>query len=135
MVKKRLVLTFPQDLLDKPITYHLIKDYDIVVNILRAQITPREQGLLVLELEGEKTQVEKGIHYLKQNGLSIDSLIGDIKWDSKKCIHCTACVSACPTAAFNLDRKLMKIEFNKDKCIACGLCVPVCPYRAMEIVI
>jgi Fe-S-cluster-containing hydrogenase components 1 len=67
--------------------------------------------------------------------VEIASLIEDIKWDDKKCTHCTACVSVCPTGAFVVDRKRMLIQFDKDKCIACGLCVTLCPYRAMEIVI
>ena len=64
--KKRVVLTYPHDLLDKPLTYHLIKDYDLVVNILKAKITPRAQGLLVLEIEGDKEKLEEGISYLKK---------------------------------------------------------------------
>jgi len=135
MEKKRVVLTFPHQLLDKPITYHLIKEYDLVVTILKAKITPKEQGLLVLEIKGSKANLEKGIQYLKKTGVEIASLIEDIKWDDKKCTHCTACVTICPTGAFVVDRKRMLVKFDKDKCIACGLCVTLCPYRAMEIVI
>ncbi len=135
MGKKRVVLTFPQELLDKPITYHLIKDYDLIVNLLRVKITPKEEGVMVVEIEGDDDKFEEGVAYLKKTGVAIESLIEDIKWDEKKCIHCTECVTVCPTNAFVVDRQLMKITFDKDKCIACGLCVSVCPYRAMEIVI
>ena len=135
MGKKRVVLTFPHELLDKPITYHLIKDYDLVVNLLRVKITPKEEGVMVIEIEGDDDRLEEGVTYLKKTGITIDSLIEDIKWDENKCTHCTECVTVCPTNAFILDRKLMKITFDKDKCIACGLCVSICPYRAMEIVI
>lgn len=135
MVKKRVVLTFPHKLLDKPITYHLIKDYDLIVNLLRVKITPNEEGVMVVELEGDDEQLENGIAYLKKTGVSIDSLIEDIKWDETKCTHCTECVTVCPTNAFVVERKQMKITFDKDKCIACGLCVSICPYGAMEIVI
>ncbi|MCK4994861.1 MAG: 4Fe-4S binding protein [Candidatus Omnitrophica bacterium] len=135
MEKKRLVLTFPHELLDKPITYHLIKDYDLIVNMLRVKITPKEQGVMVVEIEGDDAAIEDGIAYLKKIGIAIESLIEDIKWDEKKCIHCTECVTVCPTNAFVVDRHIMKINFDKDKCIACGLCVSICPYRAMEIVI
>lgn len=134
-LKKRVVLTFPHDLLDKPITYHLIKDFDLIVNILKAKITPREQGLLVLEIEGEEDKLEQGLAYLKETGINIESLIEDIKWDEGKCTHCTECVTVCPTNAFVVDREKMKVSFDKDKCIACGLCVLLCPYRAMEIII
>jgi len=135
MVKRRIVIIFPQELLDKPVTYHLIKDYDLIVNILKAHVTPKEQGQLVLELEGKKPDIEAGLAYLRKSGLTTQSLEKDINWDKKKCTHCTECVSVCPTNAFVIDRKTMEITFDAEKCIACGLCVDVCPYRAVEIVI
>ncbi|MCP4650067.1 MAG: 4Fe-4S dicluster domain-containing protein [PVC group bacterium] len=135
MGKKRIVLTFPHDLLDKPITYSLIKEYDLIVNILKANITPNELGVLVLEIEGQKQNLENGLAYLKKVGIEIEPLIQDIKWDEQKCTHCTKCVTVCPTGVFVVNRDTMQIEFNKNKCIACGLCVTLCPYRAVEIVI
>lgn len=41
MAKRRLVLTFPPRLVEEPITYRLIKDYDLVVNILKAILLHR----------------------------------------------------------------------------------------------
>ena len=54
MVSKRLVLTFPHNLLDKPIVYKLVKDFDLTFNILQARVTPEEEGLLIMELVGKK---------------------------------------------------------------------------------
>ena len=34
MKKKRIVLHFPHKLIDKPIAYNLVKDYNLVFNIL-----------------------------------------------------------------------------------------------------
>jgi len=133
MAKRRLVLTFPPKLVEEPITYRLIKDYDLVVNILRAKISPEEEGRLMIELSGEKSALKKGMDYLNGLNVSIQSLARDIKWLEEKCTHCTVCVSLCPTGAIVVDRNSMKISFNKDKCIACGACVPACPYKAIEI--
>lgn len=47
MAKRRLVLTFSPKLVEEPIAYRLIKDYDLVVNILRAKIRPEEEGRLM----------------------------------------------------------------------------------------
>jgi L-aspartate semialdehyde sulfurtransferase ferredoxin len=134
MTKKRVVLTFPHKLVDKPITYHLIKDYDLVVNIMRARVTPDEEGLLVIELNGEKKRVEEGLKYLRDLGVKVQSLAQDIKWDKNKCTHCTACVSICPTKAFTVDRSTMEVKFDKSKCIACELCVKACPYNAIHVI-
>ena len=133
MRKKRVVLTFPPTLIDQPIAYHLIKNYDLMVNILRGNITPEEEGRLVVEMVGKKRNLDAGMAYLSGLGVEVQSLAQDIKWHEKKCIHCTVCIPICPSGAFNLDRKEMLVSFIKDKCIACELCIPVCPYKAIEI--
>jgi len=42
-VLKRIVLHFPRRLVDQPIVYNLIKDYNLSFNILKASIT-RKRG-------------------------------------------------------------------------------------------
>jgi len=133
MRKKRIVLTFPSGLIDQPITYHLIKDYNLAVNILRARVSPKEQGRLMIELSGEKNSLDEGMKYLKELGVHVQPLVQDIRWLEEKCTHCTVCVPVCPTKAITVDRDKMKVSFDKEKCIACELCVPICPYRAIEI--
>ncbi|MFH1046638.1 MAG: NIL domain-containing protein [Candidatus Omnitrophota bacterium] len=133
MTKKRLVLTFPTKLLDQPVTYHLIKDFDLMVNILRANVTPDEEGRLVIEITGEKPAVDKGMKYLSELGVKLQPVAQEIHWYEDKCDHCTACIPVCPTGALSLDRNSMYISFDNKKCIMCGLCIPVCPYRAMEM--
>ncbi len=133
MHKKRVVLSFPPHLIDQAVTYRLIKDFDLMINILRARITPREQGRLVIEITGKKPALDAGINYLKEVGVEIQPLAQDVKWHGDRCTHCTACISFCRTKALDLDRNKMEVSFNRDKCIACELCLPVCPYQAMEI--
>jgi len=135
MQKKRVVLTFPPSLVGQPITYHLVKDYDLMLNILRATVTPNEQGRLVLELTGLRKQLEDGIAYLKALGVEVQPLAQDIRWHEDKCTHCTACIPACPTQAMALDRTVMEVSFHKERCIACELCISVCPFRALEVLI
>ena len=65
MAPHRIVLKFPHSLLDQPIVYRLVKDYDLELNILKAHVTPEEEGLLVLELKGTKANYDKGSAYLK----------------------------------------------------------------------
>ena len=134
MITKRLVLTFPPHLIDRPITYQLVKKYDLMVNILRARITPREEGRLVMQVTGSRADLDVGLQFLAELGVEVQPLARDVKWHQDRCIECTACTALCPTGALAVIRPDMSVSFQEEKCIACELCVPVCPYRAMEIV-
>jgi len=133
MVSKRIVLKFPHKLVDQPIVFKLVKDYDLVFNILQAKITPKEEGLMVLELNGTKENYAEGIKYLASIGVNVQPLSQDVKRDDDLCTHCGACVAICPTEALYTDKKTMKVMFDSDKCIACELCVKACPPRAMIV--
>ena len=134
MASKKIVLIFPKEKIDKPIVYKLIKDFDLVFNILKASITPDQEGHLVLELSGSSSEVDKGIKYLKEQGVSIEPLSKEIKVDWDKCTQCGACVSICPTDALYVkDRRTMEVDFDPEKCIACELCIRPCPPRAIEV--
>ena len=132
-VSKRVVLHFPPRLVEQPIIYHLVKDHNLVLNILKASVTPKEEGLLVLELSGARKDYDKGIRYLTDAGVRIQSLGQDVIRNETRCTHCGACVAICPTGALALDPDTKQVDFNPDKCTACELCVLACPPRAMEV--
>lgn len=133
MPKKKVVLNFPPHLIDQPIIYRLIVEQGLKVNILRARITPKESGNMVVELNGDKAKVEAGLGFLRDLGVEVEFLAEEVRWREDRCIHCTACLAPCPTRALYVDRATMTVGFDGEKCIACELCLPVCPYRAMEI--
>ena len=133
VVTKRIVLRFPPRLVERPIIYRLVKDYDLEFNILKASITPEQEGLLVLELKGEQKEYDKGINFLTKSGVKIQSLSQDVSRNEERCTSCGACVTVCPVGAFEVDPKTRIVSFHNEKCIACGLCIPACPPRAMEV--
>ena len=49
--------------------------------------------------------------------------------DDMLCMHCGACVGACPTNAIFLNE--VYLTFNED-CTQCGMCVKVCPVGAID---
>jgi len=132
-VAKRVVLHFPRSLVDEPIIYKLVKDFNLQFNILKASVTPNEEGLLVLELSGDRESYERGVKYLSEVGVKIQPLSRDIYRNEERCTHCGACVAICPTGAFVLDLPSRRVKFLDKKCIVCGLCIKACPPRAMEM--
>ncbi|WP_448588966.1 NIL domain-containing protein [Thermodesulfobium sp.] len=131
-VKKKLILSFSPELAELPITYHLVKDFDLVVNILRAQISPEKEGRLMLEIEGERGKLERGISYLQSNKIRVDSLEKELFHDKELCVNCGLCVGVCASRALILDEN-DELRFIKEKCVMCGICVKVCPRRAFKI--
>ncbi len=133
MISKRIVLTFPHKLLDQPIAYKLVKDFDLAFNIMQAKITPEEEGVMILELSGKKENYASGIKYLKSLGIDIRPLSKEVTRDEARCTHCGACITICPIGALYIEKDTMKVIFDGKKCIACELCVKACPPRAMAV--
>ena len=133
MARRRIVLHFPRRLVDQPVLCNLIKRYDLDFNILKAAVTPREEGLLVLELKGAEKPLEEGMRYLAELGVRTQPLSQDVVWNKARCTHCGACVAVCPSGALEIDRRTMMVRFNNEKCIACEFCINACPPRAVEV--
>ena len=77
MVKRRVKFTFPPKLIKEPIIYKLGQQFEIVTNIRRADING-DKGWVVLELEGEGEDIERGIVWVTGKGVRVDPVIGDI---------------------------------------------------------
>lgn len=131
MAPEKIVLRFGTETSDKPIIYRLVKDYDLIVNIVKASINTHKEGTMVLELIGER--YAEGIQYLKKQGISVLPLAHEIVRNDDKCTHCGACTVHCPTEALILERPSMEVKFRGDECIVCLECVKICPVRAMEV--
>ena len=132
-VSKRIVLRFPKRLVDRPIVSRLVRDFNLDFNILKASVTPEEEGLLVLEVSGKQEDYDKGVEYLAKTGVRIQLLSQDVTRNEERCTHCGACITICPTSAFEIEPSTREVNFYNEKCIACGLCIKACPPRAMEV--
>jgi ferredoxin len=129
---KILVLRFPQTEVQRPIVCHLARDYDLTFNILNAQVLPRREGIMVLELSGARKNFKDGVNYLKEQGVQVQNASQDIRRDAKRCTHCGACTAVCPTGALYIERPEMSVNFDQSKCSVCELCITACPVRVMS---
>ena len=132
-IARKIVLRFPPRLVDQPIIYHLVKDYDLQFNILKASVTPNEEGILVLELSGKKKSYDDAIRFISDAGVEVQALVKDVSRKEDRCTHCGACITMCPVAALVVEPQTRRVDFLDTKCIACGLCIKACPVRAMEV--
>uniref|UniRef100_A0A7V4G7Z1 4Fe-4S dicluster domain-containing protein n=1 Tax=Desulfobacca acetoxidans TaxID=60893 RepID=A0A7V4G7Z1_9BACT len=133
MHAEMLVLRFTKEVVDQPIIFRLVKDYDLEFNLLKATITPGQEGLIVMELRGHPKNFRRGIKYLKDAGVKVQRMAHEVWRNDEVCFQCGACTALCPTGALHIKRPDMEVRFDPEKCSACELCCVVCPARAMEV--
>ncbi len=77
MGKQRVKFTFLDDLVKEPIIYRLGRDFDLVTNIRRADVG-EDMGWVVLELDGEASEIERGLDWVSSTGVRVDPVSGDV---------------------------------------------------------
>ncbi len=133
METRKLLLTFNKNSVEKPIVYHLVKDYDLIINLYRARITAEEKGSMILDVTGSEENIEKGIAFVESENVIVDDAQKSFRWDESICTSCGNCLTHCPVGALHIENKeTMKVLFDPDLCIDCLGCIDNCPYGACQ---
>ena len=130
MAKKKFQLSFTPDLVNVPITYRMVKDFDLQINILRAEVND-VGGKMLIEMQGKAEMINKAVEYLKESKVEVRELNAYVKKDEERCTHCGACISICPVGAMCMDPDTRMVSYLPEKCIACGTCIDACPPGAI----
>ncbi len=77
MGKQRVKFTFPMEMVKEPVIYRLGRDFNIVTNIRRADVQ-EDVGWVVLELDGEDAEIERGLEWVGTTGVRVDPVSGDV---------------------------------------------------------
>jgi len=77
MGKQRVKFTFEETLVKQPVIYELGRKFKIVTNIRRAEVG-ETVGWVVLELEGEESEIQSGLEWVSSTGVRVDPLGGDV---------------------------------------------------------
>jgi ferredoxin len=134
-ITKKVLFYFPKSETEKPIVYRLVKEYDLLVNIFRAKVTPDEEGYLLLDLSGAEENIANACDWIRSLGVQIREEVKGMRWDKERCTSCGNCVTHCPTRALHVaDRGSMKIDFDPNQCIECMNCLTMCPFGACSSV-
>ena len=73
----RLFVSFPEELVERPMIYELVKRYDVVPNIRRANVEAHS-GWVILELSGAPGARNEAIAYLEGLGCAVNRMEGDV---------------------------------------------------------
>ena len=77
MAKVRLFVSFPELLVDRPLIYEVIKKFDVVPNIRRANVEDHS-GWVILEMNGDTAQLDASVAYLEELGCTVNRMEGDV---------------------------------------------------------
>ncbi len=77
MATVRTKFTFVEQLIKEPIIWKLAKDFDVITNIRRADVTD-ERGWVILELEGDQDEIERSLGWVREQGVRVDSVYEDV---------------------------------------------------------
>ncbi len=77
MTTQRVKFTFVEQLIKEPIIWKLAKEFDVITNIRRADVTD-QRGWVILEIEGEKDEIERGLLWVVEHGVRVDPVYEDI---------------------------------------------------------
>ena len=69
----RVKLTFPEAMITQPIIGRMVKEFDVMPNIRRANVEERV-GWIICEIGGEDDAVEQALHWLDGLGIQVDDL-------------------------------------------------------------
>lgn len=131
MESKNVLLIFNQHIMYNPLIYRLATEYNIIFNIMEAKILPKQEGRLILELNGTPEQIQSGIDYLESERVQVEILADKMTRNEERCTSCGACTAVCRTDALAIERESMEVRFDSKRCVACGLCKLACPIGAM----
>ncbi|MEO0145297.1 MAG: NIL domain-containing protein [candidate division WOR-3 bacterium] len=123
----KLFLRFPSQLLDKPIISALIREKGVEINILRASVSPREIGEMVVDIPED---AGPAIEWLEAAGVSVIPLAEKIVRHEERCVDCGSCVGVCLSGALHM--KNDALQFDPDACFFCLFCIDSCPTQALE---
>jgi hypothetical protein len=73
----RVKFTFVENLIKEPIIWKLAKQFDVITNIRRADVTD-QRGWVVLELEGERDEIDRSLDWVREQGVRVDPVYEDV---------------------------------------------------------
>ncbi len=132
-MNRKFAISYPIRSSSKPIAYHLVKDFNLVVNIIQANIDQeRATGAMVLEVSGKEGDIHSAIDFLKIQQISVHEFEKKVTFSQDRCMNCALCVGGCPSGALSVERgSSWQVSYQIDQCIACGFCVGLCPVNAL----
>ena len=71
MIMREVELNIPGEFKREPIFYHIIKNFEVIPNIVEASFST-EMGWAVVKFEGKEEELERLFTFLKEKGVEVN---------------------------------------------------------------
>ncbi len=133
-MKQKYVLDYSVQTTSEPLLWHVVKNWDLKINILRAKVSEGQVGNLLVELEHPSEEIfNEAIGWLEKRGVSCTPVSKRLNWKEEACIHCGACTAVCFSGALSMDRESWQLQVDATRCTACELCIKACPMATFSL--
>jgi hypothetical protein len=77
MARRRVKLSFPPALVGEPVIHQLGTRFAVVTNLRRADVS-RDEGWVVLEVDGDLEEIDRGLAWVAERGVRVDPVEGEL---------------------------------------------------------
>ncbi len=77
MATRKVMLKYPEHLIQEPVLFKMVRQFDVMPNIRRARVTDTV-GEIALELEGTPENLDQGVRFLREQGVDVEPIEGDV---------------------------------------------------------
>lgn len=127
----KIVLKYSMKKAEDPVIASVIRETDIPINILHADVS-QKGGEIFVSVNGSEDVVNEVVELFEEKGVEAERVHEGIKLYEEECLDCGACLSLCPTDALKLDDE-DSVYLDEEECVYCRACIPVCPVNAISI--
>jgi ABC-type methionine transport system ATPase subunit len=68
---RKFQLHYPLERLTAPVITHLVTEFDLEPNLIRADVDAQKGGWLVVELKGDESRMTSALEWLRGQGLVV----------------------------------------------------------------
>jgi hypothetical protein len=77
MAKLKVNFTFSDNLVLRPVIWELGREFSVITNIRKAEVRD-DFGWVMLELEGEESEIIVSLDWVRSTGVQVDLVSGDV---------------------------------------------------------
>jgi len=71
--REKVYLTYPPDLIKEPLIYEVGQRFAVVTNIRGANVSDT-MGLVALELDGTRAEIDRAVAWLRKRGVTVEPI-------------------------------------------------------------